>query len=75
MDIYRRTDTEQISGTVNLRSYLRTYMSAESVNRALVDLWKHPYSTLYLATCRYGVDLHVDVHPASGQFRIVTARW
>jgi hypothetical protein len=75
MNIYHSTQTDHVRGTVNLRTYLREYMSAEKVNRVMLDLWKYPYGTFYLPTKLDNLDLKVDIYPASGQFRIVQARW
>jgi hypothetical protein len=68
--IYRRSETDRVNGTINLRVYLRKYLPAAIVNRRLAELNANPYTTQHLATNRYGLDLELDIYPASGQFRI-----
>lgn len=76
MDVYRsKHPTPYIKGTINLRSIMRRHMSREQVNRALVQLAREPYEVHAFATRTYGLDLLVEITPASGIFTVTEARW
>ena len=75
--IYRKTNTERerTSGTVNLRTWLRQFMTAREVNSALVTLNREPYVKHYFPTLTYGLDVSVEITPASGQFEMGKLWW
>lgn len=77
MMIYRRTESERTSGTVNLRVWLRQYMRPAEVNAALVQINREPYvEHLFPATLNaHHVDLAVEITPRSGEFKLTRLWW
>lgn len=75
MDLYRRTESEHVSGTVNLRVWLRQHMTPRGVNRAMVTLWREPYTTHYFTCVASCQDVSVRIAPASGEFEVTRIWW
>ena len=73
--IYRRTEVYRTAGTVNLRAWLRQHLSARAVNDAMVLINREPYVTHVFPTAVYGLDVSVEITPASGKFECQELWW